>query len=155
MYDFKEGIDSPQERRFFTLKMPMPGERTGRVFTYLLPNGRKLDLSETEAGNPPKGAKLYGVSDGKVFLAELEKAVAAQNEALRKLMVPRIKTIGWYRKRQKIADDARAALIAAQEADREASKGNMSRPNSPDGHVEGGNISPILQQMLQKKLQRS
>lgn len=153
MFDFKDGLDN-QERRFFTLRVaPLSEQNKGRTF-YFEKAGNVIGLSEKEAARPPAGFKQIGCSDGSVYNRLIEKAVADQNEALRKITNPKIKTMAWYRKRQKIADEAKEAANAAVQADIDACRGKIVRPNVSDGQIVGGRLNPLLQMALEKKLQR-
>jgi hypothetical protein len=153
MYDFKDGLDN-QERRFFTLRIPPLSEQNkGRTF-YFDKQGVVFGLSEKEASKPPKGAKQVGCSDGSVYNNLIVKAVEDQNESLRKISNPKIKTMAWFRKRQKIADDAKLAANAAVQADIDACRGKIVRPNVFDGQVVGGQLNPMLRMALERRLQR-
>lgn len=107
--------------------------RPRKTYYYQKKDGTIFACNESEARLIHSKYNQFGVSDGTVFLLELEKAVKEQNKALDKIGDPKRRTAAWKKKRVEIATKARKALLRAQEKDKESAKGKTDIPSAWNG----------------------
>lgn len=147
-----QSISMPKPTKtYFKLKYPSPDEVCFPIYYYRRRDGTIFACGAKEARAVHRQYEQVGISDGKVYMKLLTEAIQHQDDELS--VAEEEKEAGmeeamtreerrevlltYAKERRRIADDARAALAAAQAADIEEAKKHKETPPDTSGTVVG------------------